>query len=232
MTETTTYPQRRRSIGKIHYVRLGVRLALLIAAPLVAWKPWMAVAVWVLFAVEMVARFFPSKIEGPGSQKHLAVNFIPRKPAPDPEDDLHAAIMHRRAGRVAVVWLAFNLTFGILNIAGKLSDNFMVLLFLFYAVCDEVCILFFCPFQRFFIHNSCCTTCRMYNWNFIMMCTPLLFIPGWWSWSLFALSLAVFVHWEIAAHKHPERFSRRSNAALQCRGCTDSTCILKRQNRP
>jgi hypothetical protein len=57
-----------------------------------------------------------------------------------------------------------------------------------------------------------------------MMFSPLLFIPGIFSLSLFAVAVAVFVVWEVCFIVHPERFYEDTNVALQCHNCTDKLC--------
>ena len=64
-----------------------------------------------------------------------------------------------------------------------------MLISLFYAVCDRICVLFFCPFQVWIMKNRCCVHCRIYRWDYVMMFTPLLFVPGPYSWSLLGLAL-------------------------------------------
>ena len=41
---------------------------------------------------------------------------------------------------------------------------------------------------------------------------------------LFALSLVVFVAWELCVILHPERFWEQTNEALRCANCTDKLC--------
>ena len=49
--------------------------------------------------------------------------------------------------------------------------------------------------------------------------TPLLLIRSFWTYSLFALSLFVFLQWEYMIRKHPERFTPFTNKKLQCGSC-------------
>ncbi|MBQ9750293.1 MAG: hypothetical protein IJV87_06925, partial [Clostridia bacterium] len=100
-----------------------------------------------------------------------------------------------------------------------------------YGVCDMICILFFCPFQTWFMKNRCCTTCRIYNWDFAMMFTPFIFIPNVYTWSLLGFALALLARWEITVHKHPERFSEKTNACLSCKNCEEKLCHHKQELR-
>ena len=97
----------------------------------------------------------------------------------------------------------------------------------FYGVCDIVCILFYCPFQSWLMHNRCCTTCQIFNWDAIMAVTPLMFAPSWYSAVLVALALVVLLRWEISAFVYPERFFEETNASLSCANCRDKLCKLR-----
>jgi hypothetical protein len=92
-----------------------------------------------------------------------------------------------------------------------------------------ICILFFCPFQTWFLKNKCCSTCRIYNWDYAMMFTPLFFVRRAYAWSLLALSVLLLVRWEITFYRHPERFSENTNEYLECRNCTEKLCSHKTQ---
>ena len=132
------------------------------------------------------------------------------------------------ATRVAVVWAVPNLLFAWLYIRGIIGVPEMLLLTVFYYLCDVICIVFYCPFQKLFMKNKCCVTCRIFAWGTIMTVTPLIFIPHFYSWSLVALALVCTALWEIVYHRHPERFCEETNAFLTCAACTDHLCVVKR----
>ncbi len=178
---------------------------------------------WTVFTVEMIFRFFPSRYESPGCQKQFARNYIKSGKTEITIPDNHAAVL------IALIWIVFNGIFGALNMAGILDDGIMILLCSAYSVCDIICILFFCPFQTWFMKNKCCSTCRIYNWDYAMMFTPLFFVRRSYSWSLLALSVALLIRWEITFYLHPERFSENTNDYLQCRNCTEKLCVHKKQ---
>lgn len=177
------------------------------------------IPVWMLFAMEMLLRFFPSPLESVGCQKHLRKNYIPKETevfAPDPSDG--------RAPLMAALWLIGNGVIGLLYFLGIFDRTLLFLLALAYGVGDVVCILFFCPFQVFLLKNRCCTTCRAYNWDYAMLFTPFLFLPGIYTYSLLAIALGLLLHWEFAYHMHPERFSPDTNASLDCAHCEEKLC--------
>ena len=132
---------------------------------------------------------------------------------------------------IALIWIVFNGLFGALHMAGVLDDGIMILLCCAYSVCDVICILFFCPFQSWFLKNKCCSACRIYNWDYAMMFTPLFFVRKGYTWSLLALSVALLVRWEIVFYRHPERFSEQTNEYLRCANCTEKLCSHKKQLR-
>ena len=131
------------------------------------------------------------------------------------------------ATRVAIVWIIPNLAFAALYYCGIFGVPEMLLLTVFYYLCDVICIVFYCPFQKLFMKNKCCVTCRIFAWGTIMTVTPLVFIPHFYSWSLVALALICTVAWEITYNRHPERFCEETNSYLTCKACTDHLCVVK-----
>ena len=178
---------------------------------------------WAVFAVEMIFRFFPSRYESPGCQKQFRRNYIKSGSTDIVIPDNNATVL------VALVWIVFNAVFGALRMADILDDGVMLLLCSAYSICDIICILFFCPFETWFMKNKCCSACRIYNWDYAMMFTPLFFVRKAYSWSLLTLSVALLVRWELTFYLHPERFSEKTNDYLQCKNCTEKLCVHKKQ---
>lgn len=223
----------------MHYGKLIVRSALFLGAMamyIVAricqvpsllenyWKvPWLLAVIWIFYMVEMWLRFFPSKIESPGCQKQFARNYIPTG------ETTPALRSWKRTFSVAAAWLIFNGMIGALYFTHIIDAEILILISFAYGVCDMICILFFCPFQTWFMKNRCCTDCRIYNWDFAMMFTPLIFIPHWYTWSLLGISLLLLLRWEITLRLHPERFSDRTNGCISCKNCTEKLCKHKKQ---
>ena len=185
--------------------------------------PTIIVVTWAIFVVEMIFRFFPSKYESPGCQKQFAKNYIKSGSTEIVIHDNNATML------VALIWVVFNGVFGALYMTGILDDGIMILLCSAYSICDIICILFFCPFQSWFMKNKCCSTCRIYNWDYAMMFTPLFFVRKSYTWSLLVLSVALLIRWEITFSLHPERFSEKTNDYLQCKNCTEKLCTHKKQ---
>jgi len=92
-----------------------------------------------------------------------------------------------------------------------------------FYVCDLICVLIWCPF-RLLMKTRCCTTCRIFNWDHLMMFSPLIFMGGFYAVSLVVLAILAWLVWEVCIMMYPERFWDRSNAALKCSECTDKLC--------
>ncbi len=231
---------RRISIvSTLHYIRLFYRSVLFILLVIgyvrfrlfneesvidsVEKMPTIIIVTWAVFVIEMIMRFFPHKYESPGCQKQFARNYIKSGSTDIAINDNNATVI------VMLIWVVFNALFGALHMAGILDDGIMILLCSAYSICDIICILFFCPFQTWFMKNKCCSTCRIYNWDYAMMFTPLFFIKKSYTWSLLVLSVALLIRWEVTFYLHPERFSEKTNDYLQCANCTEKLCAHKKQ---
>ena len=187
--------------------------------------PYLLAFVWIVFAAEMLLRFFPSKMESMGCQKVFACNYQPVA-QPQPHRDDRGATW-----AILAAWLGLNGAIAALYFTHIIDNGILILIALAYSVCDMICILFFCPFQTWFLKNKCCGTCRIYNWDFAMMFTPLVLIPHFYTWSLFSLGLALLLYWELVHLRHPERFYEESNASLKCANCKERLCSHKKQLR-
>jgi hypothetical protein len=227
------------AVSILHYVRLVYRSLLFLGflglylycrlqgspeiSAVLERRPLIVSVIWTVFTVEMVLRFFPSRYESPGCQKQFARNYVKTGRTHIDIQDNNGVVL------VALIWIAFNGVFGALHMSGFLDDGIMILLCLAYSVCDMICILFFCPFQSWFLKNKCCCTCRIYNWDYAMMFTPLFFVRKSYTWSLLVLSVALLIRWEITFYRHPEYFSEKTNEYLRCANCPEKLCVHKKQ---
>ena len=185
------------------------------------------------FVGEMIERFIPSKTASMGSQKQHLRNYLPTGEEKPVLQKWWVTLI------VFGSWVALNAVFGTLYFLHIIDQGILMLISLFYSISDMICILFFCPFQTWMMHNRCCTTCRIYNWDFAMIFTPLVFIvvektDGNYFVNPFALilvltSLVLLVKWEITYHAHPERFSDATNQSLRCQNCQEKLCAHKTQ---
>lgn len=176
--------------------------------------------VWLFFMFSMMKRLIPTKNESMGNQKIFKKNFIPTKIVKVKRDTKSAVI-------VLIVWIFINLPFVALYFKGCVNADFMKLLFLFYSVCDYICVLFYCPFQRWMMRNKCCNTCRIYNWDYPMMFTPLIFVPNLYNYTLVLMSVIVLIIWEVNYYLHTERFCEETNENLKCKNCKEFMCKNK-----
>lgn len=130
---------------------------------------------------------------------------------------------------VAAFWLLLNAVIDVCYFLHLIDEGILLLLSLAFSVCDMICILFFCPFQTWVMKNKCCINCRIYNWDYAMMFTPLLFVGSFYTWSLLAFALALLIRWEVTYRSHPERFSETTIECLFCKNCTEKLCHHKKQ---
>jgi hypothetical protein len=88
-------------------------------------------------------------------------------------------------------------------------------------------VVIWCPFQRFLIKNRCCVNCRIFNWGYFMIFTPMVFIRNFFTWSLFFTAVVLLIRWEVTLVRYPERFWEGSNKVLKCENCQDKICKQK-----
>lgn len=191
----------------------------------IEYNNYFLLALWSIFFVEMLFRFIPSRLESPGCQKVFKKRFIPTEVKKTKLTSWMSTL------GVAFAWLALNGAIAALYYAHVIDEGILVIISLAYSVCDMICILFFCPFQTWFMKNRCCVTCRIYNWDFAMMFTPLAFINSIWARSLLGVSLILLLVWELTVRIHPERFAEETNGCLSCANCTEKLCHHKKQLR-
>lgn len=182
---------------------------------------------WLVFMVIMILHIFPIDILSMALRKEKEVHFVPVKDYSELELLRFVKDQNAKAWMVMLIWLSLNAVIGFLYLFNVLDDADLLMVTVFFFLCDYVCILFFCPFQKYVMKNKCCVNCRIYDWGHFMMFTPMLFIRNFFSWSLFFTSLVVLIHWEIIYANHPERFWSGSNKTLQCAACKDKTCQIK-----
>ena len=189
-------------------------------------KPSLLHIVWVYLLVIILFSLFPKAKVSVGSLKYLK-KYYKSVDCNVAELKAYKKKMDHKALIIAIVWVLFNTPFWILYLQGFISSKILLLLVLLFAVADIICVLFFCPFQLF-LRNKCCTTCRIFVWDHILMVFPLVPVVGFFSWSLIIISLFFLVVWETSWHRHPEYFWENSNQTLKCSSCSDRLCKVKR----
>ena len=181
---------------------------------------------WVIWMIDMLLQLIPTRgYFALGSQKVFRVHFrsVVKK---FNRNALKKYIRETTAAayKVMLLWAALIAVIGILHWRGVLCDAALLLISAIFYVCDLICVLFWCPFRVWIMKNRCCTTCRIFNWDHLMMFSPLLFIKGFFPLSLFFFSLLVWCAWELCVMLYPERFWENSNQSLKCAECTDLLC--------
>ena len=228
-------------IRKIYFIKLILRIIVLIASLVVffvapeqfdivnGWNFFKKFSVfhllWLAWIFDMVTQLMPVKNIALGSQKIFKEKFRPALNKLLDWDKLKDYIVktNKAAGKVLIVWALFIAVLCVLKILGILQNEHLFLISIAFYVCDLICVLIWCPF-RLMLGNKCCTTCRIFNWDHLMMFTPMLFVGSFFSISLIVWSIVDFLIWEIWIYLHPERFWEHSNMALKCSECTDKLC--------
>lgn len=181
-------------------------------------------ALWVVWIIDMIFQLLPAKNIALGSQKLFKVRFrAALNKINVSELKKYIVSTTRAAYKVFILWGALIAALGSLKHFGIIKDVHLFLTSVLFYVCDLICVLVWCPF-RLIMKNKCCTTCRIFNWDHLMMFTPMLFVVSFYSYSLILLAVGVFVVWEICVFLYPERFWENSNMALKCSECTDKLC--------
>ncbi len=180
---------------------------------------------WFIWLIDMICQLIPIRKHIPlGSQKLFRNRFRPiREKINYLALKNHILSTTKAAGTVMILWVALVAIIGVLYFCKVFDQKMLLLLSITFYVCDLICVLIWCPF-RLILKNRCCTTCRIFNWDHLMMFSPLVFMGGFYALSLFALSLTVWLVWELSILIYPERFWEFSNDALKCSNCTDKLC--------
>jgi len=181
--------------------------------------------VWVAIAFGMMYRIFPNTRVAIGARKHFKSSFR----AAYVKANLDVKAVAKQLNKSAILcfcsWFAVTaLILLALFFLDALTPPIVLIIMLTYAVADMAFIVFLCPFQKLFMKNSCCTTCRIYNWDYFMMCVPMLVMPGFYSVSLALISAIILLRWEIAFRKSPHFFMSETNENLRCGACVGRLC--------
>ena len=192
--------------------------------------------VWSFMMLYMLSHLINFKFVSKGSTKKFASRFVDSTMNNPEVIRLTKKFYQKGAIKTTAVYGALNLIIFVLYMIDTYSEHkifgghggqIIIIIQMFFYLSDFICIIFFCPFQKWFMHNKCCKTCRIYDWGAIMMQAPMFYIPNFYAISLAALSLVVFIRWEATYYKHPERFIEYTNCSLSCKNCDEEWCRLK-----
>ena len=145
------------AITRGHWAELWVRTALLLlsaAACRLKHTPFETIVmsvIWAFFMYKMLRRsLWPGERDSMGSRKLFSKNYLPT--GKEVKRDYLPVLQS------GIVWILWNLPVWLLYWLDVLSHRALFVLSMVYAVCDLICILVFCPFQKIFMRNKCCTT--------------------------------------------------------------------------
>ena len=180
---------------------------------------------WIIWVMDMFLQIIPIKNKLPlGSQKLFANHFKPIREKVNYEALRHYIVSTTKAAyKVFLLWCLLIAAIGALYYTGVLDKANLFMISVLFYVCDLICVLIWCPF-RLILKNRCCTTCRIFNWDHLMMFSPLVFMGGFYAVSLVAMAAVAWLVWELCVMMYPERFWDHSNEALKCSECTDKLC--------
>ena len=125
---------------------------------------------WLIWLIDMVAQLVPAKgYIALGSQKHFLKRFQPVVERIN-YDALKEYIVNttKSAYKVFLIWCLLIIAIATLYFTDVLSREIIFIISVFFYVCDLICVLIWCPF-RLLMKNKCCTTCRIFNWDHLMM---------------------------------------------------------------
>ena len=225
---------------KRYFVRLIGRIVIFIACLIMCFKPQfynilegmnflegfdILHILWLIWVFDMILQIIPIKNKvALGSQKLFANRFQPIR-----EKINHKALKNyvknvtASAYKVFIIWVLLVVVIGVLYYFNIINKTWLFMISVFFYVCDLICVLIWCPF-RLIMKNKCCTTCRIFNWDHLMMFSPLIFCGGFFAISLVVMAFLAWLVWELCILLYPERFSEMTNVALRCSNCTDKLC--------
>jgi len=180
---------------------------------------------WGIWILDMVLQIIPIRNKLPiGSQKLFASRFRPIR------DKINAQALRgyvvstsKAAYKVFLLWCGLLTVIGILYYSGVIGKTVLFMISVAFYACDLICVLIWCPF-RLIMKNRCCTTCRIFNWDHLMMFSPMIFMGGFFGISLVVIAFLAWLVWELCIMMYPERFWEKTNSALKCSECTDKLC--------
>ena len=225
---------------KRYFIRLFVRIIIFIGCLIMCFKPqfynilegWsffdgfhILHILWLIWIFDMILQVIPMKnTVALGSQKLFAHHFRPINGKNAVKRlKSYIATITASAYKVLIIWMVLIAGIGVLYYYNIINRIGIFMISVFFYVCDLICVLIWCPF-RLIMKTKCCTTCRIFNWDHLMMFSPLIFIGGFFSISLVVMSLLAWIVWEWCVLLYPERFCEMTNEALKCTKCTDKLC--------
>lgn len=180
---------------------------------------------WVIWMLDMFLQIVPVKNKiALGSQKLFVNRFRPIREKINYKALRDYVVTTTKAAyKIFILWTLLILGIGVLYHSHVIDKTGVFMTTVFFYVCDLICVLIWCPF-RLIMKNKCCTTCRIFNWDHLMMFTPLIYVGGFYATSLVIIAILAWLVWELCVMLYPERFWEKTNLSLKCSECTDKLC--------
>ena len=163
---------------------------------------------WIIWVIDMIFQLVPVRhYISLGSQKLFKSKFKPIR-----EKINYTALRDyvisttKSAYKVFIIWVVLLTVLGLLHYFKIIGSTWLFMTSVIFYVCDLICVLIWCPF-RLIMKNRCCTTCRIFNWDHLMMLSPMMFIGGFYATTLVLLAIGVWIVWELCIMMYPERSS-------------------------
>lgn len=151
-----------------------------------------------------------------GATKHREKYYVAsRKPVDDNKINNEIKKQTKHAMKILALWIVFILTEGLLYQFNIVDEKTIIVGTISLRIFERLFVLVWCPFGAI-MRNKCCTTCRIYGWDQLMLNSPLVFIPSLPFYALILISTIYFIEWELSAKRHPERFLQISNEGIRC----------------
>ena len=152
--------------------------------------------IWIIWMIDMILKLCKVPKYWPlGSQKIWGDRFLPDlkerltiKHIKEDIENINKTIIY-----VGIFWIVLCLIIAALYFYKVIGYEIVVIISGFFYVADVICIIGWCPFKTFFMHNKCCTTCRIFNWDHAMMYLHLLIIPGFYTYTLVFMTILILI---------------------------------------
>ncbi len=125
-------------------------------------------------------------------------------------------------------WIFGIILFALIYKFYNLNYNHVFLCFSIILLCEWICLYVFCVFKKIIKTGKCCSTCRIKNYDNFFRFSLLIFIPGFFSYSLFFLGVFSLIQWEYLFYKYPKRFFNKTNQNINCYYCKNNNINCKK----
>ena len=123
---------------------------------------------WAMFMGIMLLHLFPLDSLSMALRKNKKETYVEVPGYSEVELMRFVQDQNIKAWKIMLIWLSGNAVVGLFYLLKILDVADLLMLTVFYFLCDYICILFFCPFQTGIMKNKCCVNCRIYDWGHLM----------------------------------------------------------------